>query len=111
MIASGALTFEFTYVNLFPGRLLAFSLANAFAQTSILYSVLPYATHIGSKEQDHSNEGPSSPLLSVCRDQYAVGHFNPIITLAMVILKEIRLGQAMMFWVAQFLDLLLRLFC
>lgn len=102
VIASGALTFEFTYHNLFPGRLMTISLANAFAQTSILYSVLPYATHVGSKQEGHNDEGPSSSQLSIGRDQYVVGHFNPVVTLAMVVLKEIRLGQAIMFWVAQF---------
>jgi aquaporin TIP len=102
VITSGALTFQFTYRGMYPGRLLAISLANAFAQTSILYAVLPYATHVGSKEEDHSQSGPDITELSIRRDQYVVGHFNPIVTLAMVLLKEIRVGQAVMFWVAQF---------
>ena len=102
VITSGALTFQFTYHDLFPGRLMAISLANAFTQTSIMYSVLPYASHAGSKEEEHSAEGPGNLDLSLGRDQYLVGHFNPIITLSMFMLKEIQLAQAVMFWVAQF---------
>lgn len=102
VITSGVLTFQFTYKGLTPGRLAAISISNAFIQTATMFSVLPYASTAGSKEEEHSSEGPDVNNLKINRDQYVVGHFNPVITMAMWLMSEIQFSQACMFWVAQF---------
>ena len=99
---SGVLTFQFTYKNLTPGRLVSIAISNAFIQTATMFSVLPYASNVGSKEEEHSSEGPDLNNLKINRDQYVVGHFNPVITMAMWLMREIQFAQACMFWVAQF---------
>ena len=102
VITSGVLTFQFTYKNLTPGRLVSIAISNAFIQTATMFSVLPYASNAGSKEEEHSSEGPDLNNLKINRDQYVVGHFNPVITMAMWLMREIQFAQACMFWVAQF---------
>ena len=63
---------------------MSIAISNAFIQTATMFSVLPYASNAGSKEEEHSSEGPDLNNLKINRDQYVVGHFNPVITMAMV---------------------------
>ena len=65
VITSGVLTFQFTYKGLTPGRLAAISISNAFIQTATMFSVLPYASTAGSKEEEHSSEGPDVNNLKI----------------------------------------------
>ena len=77
VITSGVLTFQFTYKNLTPGRLVSIAISNAFIQTATMFSVLP-PSNAGSKEEEHSSEGPSPDkvIASINRDQY-VWSLNP----------------------------------
>lgn len=66
-----------------------------------MYSILPYA-HFNEPAADTHPDDDEHDVYAVNRQPYVVAHLNPIITLAMWFLEEIRFSQACMFWVSQF---------
>ena len=71
------------------------------SQAALMYSILPYAHFGGPASDTHPDDDDHDPY-ALNREQYIVGHFNPIITFAMWLLGEILFTQCCMFWVAQF---------
>ena len=71
------------------------------SQASLIYTLLPYA-HFGGHASDTHPDDDDHDAYALNREQYIVGHLNPIITFAMWLLGEIKFAQCCMFWVAQF---------
>ena len=69
-------------------------------QAALQYTLQPYAHFGGHASDTHPDDDDHDPY-ALNREQYIVGHINPIITLAMWLLGEIKLAQCCMFWLAQ----------
>jgi hypothetical protein len=70
------------------------------SQASLIYTLLPYV-HFGGSASDTHPDDDDHDMYALNREQYVVGHLNPIITFAMWLLGEIKLAQCLMFWLAQ----------